>query len=81
MDEWQELLARVEERVTITNGVRLRFGPEAPVAEIARLAAAEHDCCAFFGFALTIDSRGVALEVTAPDDGEAVLRALFGAAA
>lgn len=80
IDQWQAALAGVKERQSIANGVRLEFGPEAPLAEIARLAAAEHDCCAFFAFALTIDERGVALEVTAPHDGEAMLHALFGAA-
>jgi len=43
-----------------------------------RLAAAEQDCCQFFTFAITIDSRGVALEVRAPDDALPVLHTLFG---
>jgi DNA-binding transcriptional MerR regulator len=81
VEEWQALLVGVEERVAIANGVRLQFGPEAPLAEIARLAAAELDCCPFFAFALTVDGRGVALEVTAPDDGHGLLHAVFGAAA
>ena len=81
VDEWRAILVGVEERRAIANGVRLQFGPQAPLGEIARLAAAEQDCCPFFAFALTVDGRGVALEVTAPDDGAAVLHALFGAAA
>ena len=28
--------------------------------------AAEQECCMFFRFAITVDTRGVALEVTAP---------------
>ena len=79
VDEWQTVLAGVQERQAIRNGVRLRFGEPAPLVEIARLAGAEHDCCPFFAFAVTIDERGVALEVTAPPDGQALLDTVFGA--
>ena len=59
----------------------LELDPSAPLPEIARLAAAEQDCCRFFAFALTIDRRGLAIEVRAPDDALPVLHALFGVAA
>ena len=45
---------------------------------VIRLAAAEQDCCRFFGFAITVDDRGVALEVRAPHDALDVVHALFG---
>lgn len=77
--EWQALLADVDHRETITGGVRLVFTQPAPLGEITRLAAAEHDCCPFFSFDVTIDGRGIALEVTAPADGQGVLAAVFGA--
>ena len=79
--EWQALLAEVHEREPITDGVRLVFGPTASVGVIARLAVAEHDCCPFFGFAVRVDGRGVALEVTAPADGQLLLESVFGVAA
>lgn len=60
--------------------MRLRFGSEAPVAELARLAAAEQACCPFFAFTLTIGARGIALEVTAPADGQDLLATVFGVA-
>ena len=87
-DEWatllggkDDLLAAVAKRLPIEGGVRLEFGPHADVAEIARLAAAEQDCCRFFGFAVSIDGRGVALEVRAPAEAADMLTALFGAPA
>ena len=61
-------------------GLRLEFAPASDVAEIARLAAAEHGCCRLFGFALVIDGRGLALEAHAPPDGQPVLADLFGTA-
>jgi DNA-binding transcriptional MerR regulator len=78
VEAWQALLAGVVRRQAVAGGLRLVFGPAAPVAEIAGLAAAEHDCCRFFAFALTIDDRGIALEVTAPDDGQVLLETVFG---
>jgi hypothetical protein len=48
---------------------------------VARLAAAEQDCCRFFRFTLSIDAGGVALEVRAPSEATDVVTALFGAPA
>jgi MerR family copper efflux transcriptional regulator len=87
LDEWNALLAGtgdllegVVARAALEDGVRLEFGPNSDVTEIARLTAAEQECCRFFSFALVIDQRGTALEVHAPADGQPVLTALFGAA-
>jgi MerR family copper efflux transcriptional regulator len=87
--EWRELLDHdpqagsgvVARRALADGGLRLEFGPSSDVTEIAQLAAAEHSCCRFFAFAVTIDSRGLALEVHAPPDGQPVLADLFGTAA
>jgi MerR family copper efflux transcriptional regulator len=81
MAEWQAVLARVSDRTTVPGGVRLEFAPDVPLGEVARLAAAEHHCCRFFSFAITVDERGAALEVRAPDDALPIVEALFGAAA
>ena len=78
--EWGEVLAFVTDRQRVSGGLRLVLAEDAPVGRIAELARAEQQCCAFFGFALTVDSRGVALEVTAPGDAELVVRELFGEA-
>ena len=78
--EWQALLADVDHREAITDGLRLVFTQPEPLGEITRLAAAEHDCCPFFGFTVTIDGRGIALEVTAPADGHVLLASVFGVA-
>lgn len=80
LEEWQAVLAAVRQRRRLDSGVRLEFGPDAPLEEISRLATAEYDCCPFFGFALTIDGRGIALEVAAPADGQVLLEDVFGAA-
>lgn len=78
LDEWQRLLEHVEHREAIEGGLRATFGPATPLAELMRLTAAEQECCQFFAFAITIDSRGVALEIRAPHDALSVLHALFG---
>ncbi|HEV7887203.1 MAG TPA: hypothetical protein VGO92_06560 [Acidimicrobiales bacterium] len=75
--EWQSVLGFVRGRSPRADGVRLALAPDAPVAEIARLMTAEQDCCRFFSFALTVDDRGLALEVTAPPSRYDVLAALF----
>jgi DNA-binding transcriptional MerR regulator len=81
IDEWRAVLGEVTDRHALPNGRRLVFGEPAPLAEIARLTAAEYECCPFFAFAVTIDARGVALEVTAPADGQVLLEAVFGTSA
>lgn len=81
IEEWRALLTVVDTREAIPNGVRLRFGPGAPLVEIARLAGAEFECCPFFSFTIGIDARGVVLEVSAPPDGQVLLESVFGAAA
>ena len=81
LDAKQDMLSGVVARTPIDGGVRLRFGPGTDVAEVARLAAAEQDCCRFFRFTLSIDTDGIALEVRAPAGAFDVVTALFGAAA
>ncbi len=78
LDEWQRLLEHVVRREPIERGLRATFGGATPLDELMRLAAAEQDCCQFFTFAITVDTRGVALEARAPDDALPVLQSLFG---
>jgi hypothetical protein len=76
---WRDLLTGVTEREPLDEGLRLTFGPGTDPAAVATLAAAEHGCCAFLRFALTINARGLALEVRTREDTQEVLVALFGA--
>ena len=78
LDEWPTLLAHVVGRESIDGGVRAVFGPTTPLNELVRLAVAEQDCCPFFDFAITIDDRGVALEVRAPATAQPIVQSLFG---
>jgi hypothetical protein len=48
---------------------------------VARLTAAEQACCRFFTFAITVDERGIGLEVRAPDGAEDLVASLFGVVA
>jgi hypothetical protein len=77
VQEWEHVLTGVVARSAIDGGVRLRFGPGTDVTELARLAAAEQDCCRFFRFDLSIDTQGVALAVRAPGEATDVVTALF----
>jgi hypothetical protein len=78
VEAWREVLAGAVDRTAIPGGLRVSFGADAPLAALARLAGAEHECCRFFSFALTIDGRGAALEVTAPEDAAPLVDSLFG---
>ena len=77
-DEWQALLTHVTGLDSIDGGVRAALGPQSPLADLLRLAVAEQDCCRFFEFAITVDDRGVALEVRSPADALPIVHSLFG---
>jgi MerR family transcriptional regulator, copper efflux regulator len=79
IDDWNALLAHVHRRERIDRGVRSQFRTSVPLEELIRLVTAEQDCCQFFEFAITVDVRGVALEVRAPDNALSVIEAMFGA--
>jgi MerR family copper efflux transcriptional regulator len=74
LQEWQDISAHVTARTPLDGGVRLQLDAGTPLGDLAALMAAEQSCCSFFAFALTVDSRGPALEVRGP--AEAL--ALFG---
>ena len=79
LEDWQRIRSFVVARTAIDGGIRLELDERAPFDELTRLMKAEQECCTFFAFALTIDGRGVALEVRAPGDALPVVYALFGA--
>ncbi len=80
LEDWQRLLIHVESREPIDGGVRASFNRSVPVGELMRLTAAEQDCCQLFHFAITVDKRGIALEVRAPPGALPIVHSLFGAA-
>jgi DNA-binding transcriptional MerR regulator len=78
--DWQHLLDHVLSRDVIDGGLRLTLADTAPLDELAQLAVAEQGCCAFFSFAITVDHRGIALEVRAPADAGDLVTTVFGVA-
>ena len=77
--DWRSVAEQARSRHTAADGtVRLDLDPAADVEGLARLVAAEQSCCAFFSFAITVDARGVGLEVRAPDQGAHLVAALLG---
>jgi hypothetical protein len=78
LEDWQSLLTHAVDRREIDGGVRVEFEAGVPTDELIRLVAAEQACCQFFRFAITVDTRGIALEITAPPDARPVVESLFG---
>lgn len=76
--EWQALLVHVQRREEVDRGVRATLDVATPLGELVRLVAAEQGCCQFFEFAITVDARGTALEVRAPEEALPIVHALFG---
>jgi MerR family transcriptional regulator, copper efflux regulator len=81
LEDWQALLAHAARRSTLDDGVRVELAAGAPLDELMRLVAAEQACCQFLQFAITVDTRGIGLEVRGPDDARSIIEALFGSPA
>jgi DNA-binding transcriptional MerR regulator len=81
VEDWQALLRHAARRSALDDGVRVEFGTATPLGELMRLVAAEQDCCQFLRFAITVDTRGVGLDVRGPGDALVIIESLFGAAA
>ncbi len=76
--QWQRLLALATRREPTAGGYRIHL-PAAVAGPAAELAAAEQQCCAFFGFTLHLAGAGLVLEVRAPAEAAPLLAGLFGA--
>lgn len=77
--QWRQVLSGATDRTEIDGGVSVRFSADPDVvAEVARLAAAEQGCCAFFDFTLHLSAGEFVLSVRAPETAEALLTDLFG---
>jgi DNA-binding transcriptional MerR regulator len=80
--EWRAILDQARTRTTADDGaLRVEFANDISLHELARLVAAEQRCCAFFSFAITVDPRGIALEVRAPEGATDIVADLFGPSA
>lgn len=77
LQEWRDVVGHVLDRVPIDGGTRLLLDADVPLDQLALLVAAEQRCCSFFAFAITVDSRGLALEVRTPAEGQAMVDSLF----
>lgn len=77
--DWEDLLVHVTDRAAIEGGVRLELDPATPIDQVARMVGAEQSCCNFFAFAITVDGRGIGLEVRAPAVAGPIVDSLFGA--
>ena len=76
--DWRAVLDRGRSRTTTADGgIRVELGDDVDVAELIGLVQAEQSCCAFFSFTVTVDGRGLGLEVRAPDDAGEIVTALF----
>jgi hypothetical protein len=81
VNEWAAVVARATGREPADGGVTLVYDHDPDLAvELARLAAAEFDCCSFFTFALAIGPGGMRFTVTAPQEAGDVVTAMFGTA-
>ena len=77
--EWRAVLDQARSRTACRDGaLRVEFDGEIALSDLTLLVAAEQRCCAFFAFAITVDSRGIALEVRAPDAATDIVTSLFG---
>ena len=75
---WQGALTAVRARTAVPGGVRLRFEDARPLRELGPLAVAEHECCPFFDFVISLDHDGLVMEVTGPELAQPLVHAVFG---
>jgi hypothetical protein len=81
LDQWRAVLGQASGREEVDGGIAVTFGHDiARTAELARLLAAEYACCSFASYHLTIDARGVRMEVRTPAHAPDAFAALFGGA-
>lgn len=80
LQQWRHLVTHVVDRTAIDGGTRLQLDSATPLGQLALLVGAEQRCCSFFAFAITVDSRGIALEVTGPPEAQAMVESLFDGA-
>jgi hypothetical protein len=81
VNEWTAVVALATGREAADGGVTLVYDHDPDLAvELARLAAAEFECCSFFTFTLTVGPDGMRFTVTAPEAAGDAVTAMFGTA-
>jgi DNA-binding transcriptional MerR regulator len=78
LHHWQRVLGHAHRRDRISGGLRIDL-PADLAGEIATLAAAEQQCCAFFDFTLRLSDGNLSLAVRAPAEAAPLLADVFGA--
>jgi DNA-binding transcriptional MerR regulator len=79
LGDWQAVLARGTSRSPIPGGSAITFDTDPELAaDLARLVAAEHACCSFFDFTISVTEAGLRFEVRAPDEAHDLLATVFG---
>jgi hypothetical protein len=76
--EWLATLATATEREEMPDGVRLRFDRATDVSSLARLAAAENECCRWATFTITIAPDEVTMDVTGSASARPMIVSLYG---
>ena len=77
---WLELGERaLLEKAATSRGVRLSYREDAGVErELRELAELERECCGFATWLVSADEDRIVLDVSAPGEGAAAVRAMFG---
>jgi hypothetical protein len=76
--EWAELLGRGVDHRRIEGGWSIGFAADPPlIGRLADVAVREHQCCAFFSFAIVVDGSQVRLEARAPETAQPLLDELL----
>jgi MerR family transcriptional regulator, copper efflux regulator len=75
---WRELCGDADPDYLPDGGVKVRF-PAERSGRVLELVAAEHQCCPFVTFYLTLTSGYIELEAYFPQGTEPLLTELFGA--
>ena len=73
--DWHRVLHDTTARTPLDGGVHLAFAATVDMQELTRLVVAEQDCCRLFAFAITVDDRGVGLDIRGPLEA---LEPIFG---
>ena len=76
--DWRALRDRAVKMEAIPGGTRLTFGADEPIEPIARLAALESECCAFYTFTLHVDGLARQLDISVGVGGEPAVQGLLG---
>ena len=77
---WNTLAASATERRDRPTSVELTFDGSVELGRLTDLIAAEHACCAFLAFTITVDAGVIRLAISGPTEARQVIDALVGSA-